>query len=127
MDRHKLITERLADLLKEVNDLYQFAIEDEPKPPPEALEKLENGICLKCNKKITKAQQDKERRGVHEKCYRQNNRDVNARKTTDAQLVREGKWMPAKSKRNQKLPAVPAEIASPLRIEVHDPKADPEP
>lgn len=67
MDREE-INKRLDSLVREIQAVYQLVNADLPQLPPAALKKLEQGICLKCGKRIVKTEDKK--RGCHVRCHR---------------------------------------------------------
>lgn len=90
------INMRLAMLAKELETIYQLVNESEPNLPPEAEQRLADGTCLKCGKKITKAEQPKSKRGNHEKCYAHVLRQIKKGVYTENDAIRSGIIAPAR-------------------------------
>lgn len=100
MDEKTAIKQRLeklkTDVLREISELYALLEEGVPHLPPEAIEQMAEGLCLRCKKRITKQDRPKVRRGNHDHCYRKNQRDIKSGLTTDDDLVKRGLWAPKK-------------------------------
>lgn len=79
---------RLLAIRDAIDDAIQAIDSGLPSPPGEALEKMDQGICLKCGKKIKRDQQA--RRYCHESCYRTLMRRIQEGETTEDQLINDG-------------------------------------
>lgn len=118
MDIEK-INDRLSFLVKEIETIYQLVNEGEPELPPEALEKLEKGICLKCGARITKKDATKAKRGCHERCYASVRRRIKDGVYTEYHAISQGIIAPSGTGGR---PAQLTELEKKLIEKKHDPE-----
>ena len=85
-----------------LTELRAILRQEKPQLPPDAVKRLEKGICLQCGEKITA--DHREVRGCHEKCHQQVTRAIRAGEITDAQAVHLGMWAPPRKSGRPRAP-----------------------
>jgi len=81
---------RLTNMAREIQLLYEIVSETEPSLPPEAQKRFDDGVCLECQRPI----EGKTKRGCHEACHRKVLRAINANKYSEYDAIRNGRLAP---------------------------------
>lgn len=86
----KTITKLLESAILQIETAKGLLSSEDASPNETATRKAEQGICLYCEKPI----EGKVTRGLHYNCYVRAKRLIDDGKTTEQQLVREGRLLP---------------------------------
>lgn len=94
MDATNDIKRRLQVVTKEIEAILALLDQSAPVFPEKAARMLADGVCLECEKRMTKAEASRSRRGCHEKCYRKIMRAIEDGSITEAEALSFGKLAP---------------------------------
>lgn len=86
------IQKQIDQIIQQLLRLRENVEESVPSLPPEAIEKLNNRICLNCGEPIPKDVSPI--RGCHSSCRKSIRRQIEKGELTDDQAIRRGMWAP---------------------------------
>lgn len=93
MDAHDELIQRLQALSDEALKLIELVNQTQPELPDEALELLEKGLCLTCNKPLGEGRIV---RGCHNACYKAVYTMIDAGEFTSREAIEAGVIAPPK-------------------------------
>jgi len=116
----KLMLEQVITQIEKVRDMVDVDI---PKPPPEAIERAKQEICLACGKPYSE-RKERPIRGLHNACWTRVKRIIDSGQRSENDFIRSGWLLPAQPGGRPAVPFLYEELESSDSLKVAEPRPE---